>query len=208
MSRSLADRTRPSREPAPPCTRAQGTTSALDVVHGPHGRGAGPAGARGARSPRHSRPGGRAQSFAVVVASLWKLPEPWTHRTRPPLLGKRADAFPTATTDVIVSLHEDRRRQRRQGSLLAGARGWGRATRCARGCRRLGPFGPRSIIQGGHLNAATAACRAARRRSCRRAGDSGGRASAAARFGEVVRAAHLPDLQRARMVRARGYSFA
>ncbi len=28
---------------------------------------------------------------------LWKLPEPWTHRTRPPLLGK-PPRFPTATT--------------------------------------------------------------------------------------------------------------
>src|SRR5439155_2515908 len=32
---------------------------------------------------------------------LWKLPEPWTPRTRPPLLAKRADAFRTATTGPL-----------------------------------------------------------------------------------------------------------
>jgi len=30
--------------------------------------------------------------------SVWKLTQPWTHRTRPPLLAKRADAFRTAPT--------------------------------------------------------------------------------------------------------------
>src|SRR5439155_16563142 len=32
---------------------------------------------------------------------LWKLPEPWTPRPRPPLLAKRADAFRTATTGPL-----------------------------------------------------------------------------------------------------------
>ena len=30
------------------------------------------------------------------------MPQPWTPRTRPPLLGKRADAFPTPPTAVSV----------------------------------------------------------------------------------------------------------
>jgi hypothetical protein len=34
----------------------------------------------------------------------WKLPEPWTPRTRPPLLGKPDDRFPTATTDSLFFL--------------------------------------------------------------------------------------------------------
>jgi transposase len=34
---------------------------------------------------------------------LWKLPEPWTPRTRPPLLGKpHSTRFPTATTGPII----------------------------------------------------------------------------------------------------------
>ena len=39
-------------------------------------------------------------------ARLWKLPEPWTHSTRPPLLGKSADAdgFPTDKMNRLVSL--------------------------------------------------------------------------------------------------------
>ena len=33
----------------------------------------------------------------------WKLPEPWTPRTRPPLLGKpHRTRFPTATTGPII----------------------------------------------------------------------------------------------------------
>ena len=28
------------------------------------------------------------------MKSLWKLPEPWTPRTRPPLLGKLQNSFP------------------------------------------------------------------------------------------------------------------
>ena len=31
----------------------------------------------------------------------WKLPEPWTPRTRPPLVGKPEDRFPTATTGSL-----------------------------------------------------------------------------------------------------------
>ena len=34
----------------------------------------------------------------------WKLPEPWTPRTRPPLLGKPEDRFPTATTGSFFLL--------------------------------------------------------------------------------------------------------
>jgi hypothetical protein len=34
----------------------------------------------------------------------WKLPEPWTPRTRPPLLGKPADRFTTATTGSVFFL--------------------------------------------------------------------------------------------------------
>jgi putative transposase len=37
-------------------------------------------------------------SWIVTIAGLWKLPEPWTPRARPPLLAKRADAFRTAPT--------------------------------------------------------------------------------------------------------------
>ncbi len=29
-----------------------------------------------------------------MTKRLWKLPEPWTHRTRPPLLGKLQNSFP------------------------------------------------------------------------------------------------------------------
>src|SRR5204863_6878612 len=38
---------------------------------------------------------------------LWKLPEPWTHRTRPPLLGKpHRTRFPTATTGTLIGNRE------------------------------------------------------------------------------------------------------
>src|SRR5712691_4809634 len=41
----------------------------------------------------------------VASPGVWKLTQPWTHRTRPPLLAKRADAFRTApTTRHLVSL--------------------------------------------------------------------------------------------------------
>src|SRR6059036_3046778 len=34
---------------------------------------------------------------------LWKLPEPWTHRTRPPLFGKpHTTRFPTAPTGPLI----------------------------------------------------------------------------------------------------------
>ena len=29
-----------------------------------------------------------------MTKRLWKLPEPWTHSTRPPLLGKLQSSFP------------------------------------------------------------------------------------------------------------------
>src|SRR5947208_4481646 len=39
----------------------------------------------------------------VKCNGAWTLPEPWTHRTRPPLLGKpHRTRFPTAPTRVIV----------------------------------------------------------------------------------------------------------
>ena len=62
-------------------------------------------------SPGH---GGCRSSFLAPPARLffrardpkigkgpWKLPEPWTPRTRPPLLGKPEDRFPTATTGSV-----------------------------------------------------------------------------------------------------------
>src|SRR5687767_12255202 len=33
---------------------------------------------------------------------LWKLPEPWTHTSRPPLLGNAENAFPQASTDITT----------------------------------------------------------------------------------------------------------
>ena len=40
---------------------------------------------------------------SVKCNGAWTLPEPWTHRTRPPLLGKPARTrFPTAPTRIIV----------------------------------------------------------------------------------------------------------
>ena len=44
------------------------------------------------------------------------MPQPWTPRTRPPLLGKRADAFPTPSTAV----HETRESKRNNPRLRAG----------------------------------------------------------------------------------------
>jgi hypothetical protein len=39
----------------------------------------------------------------VKCHGAWTLPEPWTHRTRPPLLGKPPRTrFPTAPTRIIV----------------------------------------------------------------------------------------------------------
>src|SRR5690348_9873324 len=38
-----------------------------------------------------------------IENGLWKLPEPWTPRTRPPLLGKpHRTRFPTATTGPLI----------------------------------------------------------------------------------------------------------
>jgi hypothetical protein len=48
-----------------------------------------------------------------MTTSLWKLPQPWTPRTRPPLLGKPQNGFPRAPTgshrfsfggDISISL--------------------------------------------------------------------------------------------------------
>ena len=36
-----------------------------------------------------------------IAKSLWKLPEPWTHRTRPPLLGNHRTVS-TATTGILI----------------------------------------------------------------------------------------------------------
>ena len=42
------------------------------------------------------------QCDETLKRRLWTLPEPWTHRTRPPLLGKpHRTRFPTATTALI-----------------------------------------------------------------------------------------------------------
>ena len=37
------------------------------------------------------------------------MPPPWTPRTRPPRLGKRADAFPTPPTAVLVHVIRNRK---------------------------------------------------------------------------------------------------
>jgi hypothetical protein len=37
------------------------------------------------------------------------VPQPWTHRTRPPLVGKRADAFPTPPTAAFGWKNEEGR---------------------------------------------------------------------------------------------------
>src|SRR5437773_12497822 len=40
----------------------------------------------------------------VKCKSAWTLPEPWTPRTRPPLLGKpHRTRFPTAPTRIVVN---------------------------------------------------------------------------------------------------------
>ena len=38
------------------------------------------------------------RSERAGLHGVWKLTPPWTHRTRPPLRAKRADAFRTAPT--------------------------------------------------------------------------------------------------------------
>jgi hypothetical protein len=40
----------------------------------------------------------RSDSGGTTMTSLWKLPPPWTHRTRPPRRGKPQDGFPRAPT--------------------------------------------------------------------------------------------------------------
>jgi hypothetical protein len=40
-----------------------------------------------------------------MTKSLWKLPEPWTHRTRPPLLGKPHErVFHSYHTPCLLTL--------------------------------------------------------------------------------------------------------
>ena len=59
----------------------------------------------------------------------WTLPEPWTHRTRPPLLGKPAQnaGFPQAPTAILFSVekktkNEDKNRYDDSGADLRGFR--------------------------------------------------------------------------------------
>ena len=52
-----------------------------------------------ARSARSSRSGAPARDGRRRLRP-WTVTQPWTPRTRPPLLGKRADAFPTPPTAV------------------------------------------------------------------------------------------------------------
>lgn len=44
-----------------------------------------------------------------MTKSPWTLPEPWTHRTRPPLLGKPQNGFPQAPTGFTPLSVEERR---------------------------------------------------------------------------------------------------
>ena len=67
---------------------------AAQLPTGCHSRSTSPrrtstAGARGAGRRGHSRQGGRASLIVIDKRRPWKLPEPWTPRPRPPLLGKR-----------------------------------------------------------------------------------------------------------------------
>ena len=49
-------------------------------------------------------------STGVKCAGAWTLPEPWTHRTRPPLLGKpHRTRFPTAPTRIIIDRERGRK---------------------------------------------------------------------------------------------------
>ena len=51
---------------------------------------------------RQKKKAGSWQREALTKSRLWTLPEPWMHRTRPPLLGKPPrTGFPTATTALI-----------------------------------------------------------------------------------------------------------
>ena len=48
----------------------------------------------------------------VKCAGAWRLPEPWTHSTRPPLLGKpHRTRFPTAPTRILGFKEEKNERQ-------------------------------------------------------------------------------------------------
>src|SRR6185503_19152789 len=85
--------TRPSREPHPPCTGARSATShwmSLTV----HLVGAQVFGRRFMRRRPAALPTRWPSSGSIVAKDsrrLWKRPEPWTHSTRPPLLGKRSE---------------------------------------------------------------------------------------------------------------------
>jgi hypothetical protein len=93
-----------------------------------------------ARSARSSRSGAPARDGRRRLRP-WTVTQPWTPRTRPPLLGKRADAFPTPPTAV----HGTREKQEEP---LALARG--------KGIRRYSCHLPRgrfsNVPQWPHLN--------------------------------------------------------
>src|SRR2546430_12942860 len=51
----------------------------------------------------------------VKCQSAWTLPEPWTHRTRPPLLGKpHRTRFPTAPTRILEFKRRKEQNESRQ----------------------------------------------------------------------------------------------
>src|SRR2546427_4851195 len=60
---------------------------------------------------------------------LWTLPQPWTHRTRPPLLGNLAEEreIPTAPTAILFFSEEQRRRTTRTKMVPVYAVSWQRA---------------------------------------------------------------------------------
>ena len=64
-----------------------------------------------ARSARSSRSGAPARDGRRRLRP-WTVTQPWTPRTRPPLLGKRADAFPTPPTAVHGTREKARRTTR------------------------------------------------------------------------------------------------
>ena len=85
---AVSSLSRPCREPHHPCTGARGATSHWMslTVH--------PAEAQVSvwRSTRRARTALSTRwPSSLTSCGLWKLPEPWTHRTRPPLLGKRTE---------------------------------------------------------------------------------------------------------------------
>jgi hypothetical protein len=71
----------------------------------------------GARSPRHIEDAARAS------LGLWKLPAPWTPRTRPPRLGKRRSRKRVSHELPQASSHIDRTLTRTPGLLRADAGG-------------------------------------------------------------------------------------